>query len=63
MPGRADPLGIQGATPYDNGVAQLGILDKESDRIRPTVYACDLDALSDQSRFLREKFEKLELEL
>ena len=44
-------------------IEQLGILDTESDRIRTAVYARDVDALSDQSRFLREKFGKSELEL
>jgi hypothetical protein len=50
-------------TAHDELIEQLGILDKESDRIRTAVYTRDVDALSDQSRFLREKFGKSELEL
>jgi len=44
-------------------MARLGNLDKESDRIRTAVYARDVDALSDQSRFARGKCGKSELEL
>ena len=50
-------------TAHDELIEQLGILDKESDRIRTAVYTRDVDALSDQSRFLREKFGKSALEL
>ena len=41
---------------HDELIEQLGILAKESDRIRTAVYSREVDALSDQSRFLREKF-------
>ena len=44
-------------------MAQLGILDKESDRIRTAVYTRDVDALSDQRRFAREKCGRSEVEL
>jgi hypothetical protein len=50
-------------TAHEELLEQLGILDQESDRIRTAVYARDVDALSDQSRFLRDKFGKSELEL
>ena len=50
-------------TAHDELIEQLGILDTESDRIRTAVYTRDVDALSDQSRFLREKFGRSELEL
>ncbi len=55
---------VQGKkTAHDELIEQLGILDTESDRIRTAVYTRDVDALSDQSRFLREKFGTSELEL
>jgi len=44
-------------------VDQLDILETESDRIRTALYAQDLAALEDQSRFLREKFGRSELDL
>ncbi|CAN5321894.1 hypothetical protein BH09ACT6_BH09ACT6_03190 [soil metagenome] len=50
-------------TARDELVEQLTILQKESDRIRTAVYAKDLDALGDQSRFLRDKFGRSSLEL
>ncbi len=50
-------------TAHDELIEQLSILDTESDRIRTAVYTRDVDALSDQSRFLREKFGRSELEL
>jgi hypothetical protein len=48
---------------HDELIEQLGILEKESDRIRTAVYSRDLDALGDQGRFLREKFGRSDLEL
>jgi len=48
---------------HDELIEQLTILEKESDRIRIAVYASAVDALSDQSRFLREKFGRSELQL
>jgi hypothetical protein len=50
-------------TAHEELVDQLTILEKESNRIRAAVYSRDVDALSDQSRFLREKFARSELEL
>lgn len=48
---------------HDELIEQLTILEKESDRIRTAVYSREVDALSDQSRFLREKFGRSELEI
>lgn len=48
---------------HDELMEQLLILEKESDRIRSAVYERAVDALGDQSRFLRQKFGKSELEL
>jgi hypothetical protein len=50
-------------TAHEELLEQLGILEVESTRIREAVYARDVDALSDQSRFLRDKFRRSELEL
>ena len=48
---------------HDELIEQLVILEKETDRIRTAVYAREVEALSDQSRFLREKFGRSDLEL
>jgi fructose-1,6-bisphosphatase II len=48
---------------HDELIEQLTILEKESDRIRTAVYSSDVEKLGDQSRFLREKFGKSELDL
>jgi hypothetical protein len=50
-------------TAHDELMDQLKILDSESSRIRDAVYAREVDALSDQSRFLRQKFAKSPLDL
>ena len=50
-------------TAHEELMDQLAILETESDRIRTALYTRDLDALSDQSRFLRDKFGRSELEL
>jgi len=50
-------------TAHDELVEQLTILAKESDRIRTAVLSRAVDALSDQSRFLREKFSRSDLQL
>jgi hypothetical protein len=47
----------------DELIDQLDILETESDRIRTALYTKDLAALEDQSRFLREKFGRSELDL
>src|SRR5471032_1794343 len=43
-------------TAHDELMDQLNILDTESKRIRQAVYSREVEALSDQSRFLRAKF-------
>ena len=48
---------------HDELADQLGILQRESGRIRDAVYARNLDALNDQGRFLRDKFHRSELDL
>ena len=48
---------------HDELIDQLNILDTESDRIRTAVYSKAVEALSDQSRFLRDKFGKSSLDL
>lgn len=48
---------------HDELIEQLTILEAESDRIRTALYSRAVDALSDQSRFLREKFGRSELQL
>lgn len=50
-------------TAHDELLEQLGILSAESGRIRDAVYARNLDALTDQGRFLRDKFHRSELDL
>jgi len=50
-------------TAHEELMEQLALLEKESSRIRDAVLASEVDALSDQSRFLREKFGTSELEL
>ena len=50
-------------TAHDELIEQLTILEKESDRIRTAVYSREVEKLGDQSRFLREKFGKSELDL
>ncbi len=50
-------------TAHEELLEQLTILETESTRIRAAVYARDVDALSDQSRFLRDKFGRSDLEL
>ncbi|MFB2581678.1 hypothetical protein ACEXQD_10520 [Herbiconiux sp. P15] len=48
---------------HEELLEQLALLESESDRIRTAVYARDAAALSDQSRFLRQKFGRSELDL
>ncbi len=48
---------------HDELIEQLTILEAESDRIRTAVYSRAVEKLTDQSRFLREKFGKSELDL
>ena len=50
-------------TAHDELMDQLKILDTESARIRDAVYSREVDALSDQSRFLRAKFARSSLDL
>lgn len=50
-------------TAHDELMDQLTILATESARIRDAVYAREVDALSDQSRFLRQKFARSSLDL
>lgn len=50
-------------TAHEELLDQLAILERESGRIRDAVYAKEVDALSDQGRFLRAKFEKSSLDL
>lgn len=50
-------------TAHEELMDQLAILRQESERIRDAVLSTQVDALSDQSRFLREKFGRSELEL
>jgi hypothetical protein len=48
---------------HDELADQLGILSAESGRIRDAVYARTVEALTDQGRFLRDKFHRSELDL
>lgn len=48
---------------HDELLDQLAILEKESERIRTAVYSREVAALSDQSRFLRDKFGESDLTL
>lgn len=48
---------------HDELLDQLTLLTTEADKIRSAVYAKDLDALGDQSRFLQQKFGKSSLDL
>lgn len=48
---------------HDELLDQLGILEAESGRVRDAVYARTVEALSDQGRFLRDKFHRSELDL
>lgn len=50
-------------TAHEELLDQLAILERESGRIRDAVYAKEVDALTDQGRFLRDKFEKSSLDL
>ena len=50
-------------TAHDELMDQLKILEAESGRIRDAVYSREVDALSDQSRFLRQKFARSSLDL
>ncbi len=50
-------------TAHEELLEQLAILETESARVRTAVYASAVDALSDQSRFLRDKFGRSALEL
>lgn len=50
-------------TAHDELMDQLKILDTESARIRDAVYSREVDALSDQSRFLRAKFARSTLDI
>lgn len=50
-------------TAHDELMDQLTILETESARIRDAVYSREVDALSDQSRFLRQKFARSSLDL
>lgn len=49
--------------PHDELLDQLRLLSTETGKIRDAVYARTLDALSDQGRFLREKFRTSSLDL
>lgn len=53
----------QNSKPHDELLDQLRLLNTESGKIRDAVYARTLDALSDQGRFLREKFRTSSLDL
>ncbi len=48
---------------HDELLDQLALLETEAEKIRAAVYAKDLDALGDQSRFLQTKFGKSSLDL
>jgi hypothetical protein len=48
---------------HDELLDQVAILETEAEKIRTAVYAKDLDALGDQSRFLHDKFGKSSLDL
>lgn len=48
---------------HDELLDQLTLLTTEADKIRSAVYAKDLDALGDQSRFLQQKFGTSSLDL
>lgn len=48
---------------HEELLEQLTLLQRESERIRNAVFAKDLDRLGDQSRFLRDKFGRSELDL
>ena len=50
-------------TAHEELLDQLTLLETESERIRAAVYAREVDALSDQGRFLRDKFGRSALEL
>ena len=50
-------------TAHDELMDQLKILDTESERIRDAVYSREVDALSNQSRFLRQKFARSSLDI
>ena len=50
-------------TAHDELMDQLQILDTESAKIRDAVYSREVDALSDQSRFLRAKFSHSSLDI
>jgi hypothetical protein len=50
-------------TAHEELIEQLGILLTETARIRDAVYTKEVNALSDQSRFLRDKFAKSALDL
>jgi hypothetical protein len=50
-------------TAHDELMDQLKILDTESARIRDAVFSREVDALSDQSRFLRQKFARSSLDI
>ena len=50
-------------TAHDELMDQLNILDTESARIRDAVYSREVEALSDQSRFLRQKFARSSLDI
>jgi hypothetical protein len=50
-------------TAHDELMDQLKILETESARIRDAVYSREVDALSDQSRFLRQKFARSSLDI
>ena len=54
---------LVGSLTFPDLLEQLGILSAESGRIRDAVYARNLDALTDQGRFLRDKFHRSELDL
>lgn len=49
--------------PHTELLDQLGLLERESSRIREAVYSRAVQALDDQGRFLREKFGRSELDL
>ena len=57
------PRHLRVGAPHQELLDQLGILERESLRIREAVYSRAIQALGDQGRFLREKFGRSELDL
>jgi hypothetical protein len=48
---------------HDELMEQLGILDKETDKIRDALYAQQVQTLTDQTTFLKDKFTPSSLDL